>query len=176
MDIDLAVEVSTLVVEEVANMEFWSGFFGALVGAGIAGVITLVVHWLASADAKRRERDAILDRLFNAASQLGEAALDRGKTPMPLSALFAAHDFVAQLRRTTRSDTEAMQTYALNRIVILYAYDNVGAISAARTSLTAGLSRWARAPRSRKTRAHLKQYADIGVAGEPVTPITSAGG
>ena len=148
-------------------MEFWSGFWGAVIGSGLAAAVVLTTHFLVAAREGKKARELALERLLAAADGLVAIALTPDRPPGVSAAeareFFRVLDLVHALRRTALHRSEGVSEFARVRLIILYTYDNLGAISAARSSLGSGLSMWVATPL--RTSRWLKLHAPLQVKG-----------
>lgn len=151
---------------------FWPSFIGGVAGATLAALVTLVVHFLTSRQALRRERAEVLDRLFDACTEVAKLSMEH-KEQDAMLAMFRAGDLRLRLARTTLAGTKTMTAWSLARIIVLFQYDNVGAISASRTSLSSMLNKWARNPWSWFTWKSMRDTMTPMSAGTPRFPVLS---
>src|SRR5687768_903754 len=114
-------------------MEFWQGFWGAFLGAAITSVVALFTHFALSARAARERRENALGEFLTVADQVAAASISRGQsggaTGLDVGAFFRAHDKLWALSRTTQRGSNEMRKFADERLMILLAYSNIGAIS-----------------------------------------------
>ena len=148
---------------------FWPGFLGGTAGAAVTGIITLLVYLLTAAAGVRRAREESLKHFLELTTQLAENSL-AGKSDAGL--MFRTNDALAQLTRTTRAPRKPVYNWAMNRVIAIFAFDNMATISASRTGLTAQLNRWARNPWSCTTRRQMIKGANPSTVGSPTIDMT----
>lgn len=148
---------------------FWPSFLGGTAGAGVTGIITLLVYFLTSAAGARRTREESLKHFLELTTQLAENSL-AGTSDAGL--LFRTNDALAQLTRTTRAPRKPVYNWALNRVMAIFAFDNMATVSSARTGLTAQLYGWARHPWSWRIRRQMIKQANPSTVGAPNISMT----
>jgi hypothetical protein len=148
---------------------FWPSFLGGTAGAGVTGIITLLVYFLTSAAGARRAREESLKHFLELTTQLAENSL--AGTP-DAGLLFRTNDALARLTLTARAPRKPVYNWAMNRVMAIFAFDNMVTVSSARTALTAQLHRWARHPWSWKIRRQMIKKANPSTVGAPTIKMT----